>query len=266
MSIQTKNLTLYRGDTRVFRVGFDGGGLPFEPREAQWAMTVRGQTGEELRPQVSVSGREIIITFPAALTQNVAWANGQYDLRAIFGGIVSTVLKGDVYIAPSISNVSGFIGEATEPVRVSIMEQGLVVMASPTPSVETPKMLTAEEIRKIVETVVKENIGSAKQPTQPTQPSPTQPATGGTGNNAAATPTPVPTQPETGGTGNNAAAMPTPAPTQPATGGTGNNAAATPTPAPTQPATGGTGNNAAATDNSGVSDEALADILKDLGS
>ena len=97
-------------------------------------------------------------------------------------------------------------------------------------------------------------------------PAPTQPATGGTGNNAAATPAPAPTQPATGGTGNNAAATPTPAPTQPATGGTGNNAAATPTPAPTQPATGGTGNNAAATDNSGVSDEALADILKDLGS
>jgi len=57
-----------------------------------------------------------------------------------------------------------------------------------------------------------------------------------------------------------------PAPTQPATGDTGANTAATPNPAPTQPATGGTGNNAAATDNSGVSDEALADILKDLGS
>ena len=57
-----------------------------------------------------------------------------------------------------------------------------------------------------------------------------------------------------------------PAPMQPATGDTGANTAATPTPAPTQPATGGTGNNAAATDNSGVSDEALADILKDLGS
>ena len=37
--------------------------------------------------------------------------------------------------------------------------------------------------------------------------------------------------------------------------GTGNNAAVTPTPAPTPPAT----------DNSGVSDAALADILKDLG-
>lgn len=34
--------------------------------------------------------------------------------------------------------------------------------------------------------------------------------------------------------------------------------------APPQPATGGTGNNAAA-DNGGVSDEVLADILKDLG-
>jgi len=48
---------------------------------------------------------------------------------------------------------------------------------------------------------------------------------------------------------------PTPAPTQPGTGGTGNNAAVTPTPAPTQPGTG----------NGGVSDDALADILKDLG-
>ena len=37
--------------------------------------------------------------------------------------------------------------------------------------------------------------------------------------------------------------------------GTGNGAAVTPTPAPTQPAT----------DNSGVSNDALADILKDLG-
>ena len=62
MTIQTKNLTLYKGDTRIFRIGFDGGGLPFEPKSAQWAMTVRGQTGEELRPQISVSGQEIIIT------------------------------------------------------------------------------------------------------------------------------------------------------------------------------------------------------------
>ena len=57
------------------------------------------------------------------------------------------------------------------------------------------------------------------------------------------------------GTGNNAAVTPTPAPTQPGTGGTGNNAAVTPTPTPTQPGTG----------NGGVSDDALADILKDLG-
>nr|DAF35875.1 MAG TPA: hypothetical protein [Caudoviricetes sp.] len=57
------------------------------------------------------------------------------------------------------------------------------------------------------------------------------------------------------GTGNGAAVTPTPAPTQPGTGGTGNNAAVTPTPAPTQPST----------DNSGVSNDALADILKDLG-
>ena len=78
---------------------------------------------------------------------------------------------------------------------------------------------------------------------------------GGTGNGAAVTPTPAPTQPGTGGTGNNAAVTPTPAPTQPGTGGTGNNAAVTPTPAPTQPGTG----------NGGVSDDALADILKDLG-
>ena len=57
------------------------------------------------------------------------------------------------------------------------------------------------------------------------------------------------------GTGTNTAATPNPAPTQPATGGNGTNTAATPNPAPTQPATG----------NGGVSDEALADILKDLG-
>ena len=76
-----------------------------------------------------------------------------------------------------------------------------------------------------------------------------------TGNNAAATPTPAPTPPANNGTGNGAAATPTPAPTPPANNGTGNGAAVTPTPAPTPPATG----------NGGVSDDALADILKDLG-
>ena len=57
------------------------------------------------------------------------------------------------------------------------------------------------------------------------------------------------------GTGNGAAVTPTPAPTQPGTGGTGNNAAVTPAPAPTQPSP----------ENSGVSNDALGDILKDLG-
>lgn len=179
MTIQTKNLTLYKGDTRIFRIGFDGGGLPFEPKSAQWAMTVRGQTGEELRPQISVSGQEIIITFPAHLTQNIAWTLGQYDLRAVFGGIVCTVLRGEIYIAPSITNVSGIIGESTEPIRVSIMEQGLVVVS---PAEGTPTAgVSPEKIREIVKEVIKETQNGngngtehipSTRPEQPVAPTP----------------------------------------------------------------------------------------------
>ena len=161
MTIQTRNLTLYRGDTRIFRIGFDGGGLPFDPKAAQWAMTVRGQTGEELRPQISVSGQEIIITFPAYLTQNTAWATGKYDLRAVFGGLVCTVLKGEIYIAPSVTNVSGIIGESTEPVRVSVMEQGLVVVSpAVTNSAQPPN---ADQIREIVREAIRGNVGGEQE-------------------------------------------------------------------------------------------------------
>ncbi|RPD86261.1 hypothetical protein EGK75_09060 [Neisseria weixii] len=60
-----------------------------------------------IEPIVKKEGNSIEVYFPSYLTQNVAWTSGKYDLRAVLGNVVKTVMSGRVRIEPSVTPLVG---------------------------------------------------------------------------------------------------------------------------------------------------------------
>lgn len=77
--MKVANLVIYRGDTHVFDVQVvDTLGNAFDVSLAQVACTVRSRHGEEIRPDVSVSGNVVRLTFNAEHTKNVQFSHADF--------------------------------------------------------------------------------------------------------------------------------------------------------------------------------------------
>ena len=126
MSIAVKNIELYRGDTHILKLDLSADGQPFAVDAAQLAMSIRPADGSAaISPEISVSGHVVTLFFAPLLTHDLTWERAVYDLRAVYGGVVKTYLRGTVFIRPSVTQVKDLIGsggtvhEATVAVDVS---------------------------------------------------------------------------------------------------------------------------------------------------
>lgn len=67
------------------------------------ACTVRSRHGEEIRPDVSVSGNVVRLTFNAEHTKNVQFSHADYDVQITLNGRVITICRGTVQIIKDIT-------------------------------------------------------------------------------------------------------------------------------------------------------------------
>lgn len=104
--MKIQNLTLYQGDTHVFRVALqavsDGLKSPLDLSDADFVMEVRAAGRQTVQPRITVGDNQITLFFPASLTQQMQGI-ADYDLRGIHPWGVKTYMRGKVSITPCIT-------------------------------------------------------------------------------------------------------------------------------------------------------------------
>lgn len=114
-----KNLNLYRGDTHYFEFVLSGLG---DVGGATVVMDiVPGNGGQVLKPKLTVRGQVVEVLFDSRLTHDLTWQLGNYDMRAIWGGMVKTIAKGTVTISQSVTPVSDRLGEGGSVRREAVL-------------------------------------------------------------------------------------------------------------------------------------------------
>lgn len=104
MDITQHDFELYRGDTCALDVVLtDSQGAPYDVSGARVDMLVLGDTGESLRPEITVSGNTVHVAFAAESTRRMRWTRGKYDLQLTFGETVQTVLRGKIRLLEDVT-------------------------------------------------------------------------------------------------------------------------------------------------------------------
>ncbi|WKS99806.1 hypothetical protein NYR30_00460 [Gallibacterium salpingitidis] len=109
MKVDTKDLTIYRGDDTVFTVLIDA--LPdFSLRDAELKMTLKSKPNIE---QITLSTTDnsinvlsdnvLQLIFSHQLTKNVKSTTWHYDLQMTKNDIVRTLVRGKVIIEPDVT-------------------------------------------------------------------------------------------------------------------------------------------------------------------
>lgn len=127
--MKTKNLSIYQGDTYLFKVALtDEKGEPLQTDGLSFALSVKFPDGETITPELTVDGNIVSLLFPSALTAAITHQTAEYDLRAISGQYVKTYLRGQLHITPSITPVTvGDGGEIREEaVSVAVSEAAII--------------------------------------------------------------------------------------------------------------------------------------------
>lgn len=143
--IKTVNLSIYRGDTHLFKVDLSSNGQPLDLADTVFVMDIKADDGSVLRPELSVEGSALLMLFPAAATAAIEWRAAEYDLRSVSGDVVKTYLRGRVSVSPSISQVSLSDGGGiyrTESVAVDVAGQALIVQRSESGGSQAPSDLS----------------------------------------------------------------------------------------------------------------------------
>ena len=127
--MKTKNLTIYQGDTYLFKVALTSEtGEPLQTDGLSFALAVKFPDGATITPELTVDGNIVSLMFPSALTAAITHTTAEYDLRAISGQYVKTYLRGQLHITPSITPVTaGDGGEIhDETVSVAVSEAAII--------------------------------------------------------------------------------------------------------------------------------------------
>ena len=109
--MKTKNLSIYQGDTYLFKVALTSEtGEPLQTDGLSFALAVKLPDGATIAPELTVDGNIVSLMFPSALTAAITHTTAEYDLRAISGQYVKTYLRGQLHITPSITPVTAGAG------------------------------------------------------------------------------------------------------------------------------------------------------------
>ena len=100
MQPKTKNFTLYRGDTHLFKVRLTAESTPLDLSQTHFQMDIVAGDGSVVRPEIKVADNLVVLLFPAALTRSLTWLRASYDLRAVCGNVVKTYLQGEIQVKP----------------------------------------------------------------------------------------------------------------------------------------------------------------------
>ena len=127
--MKTKNLSIYQGDTYLFKVALTSEtGEPLQTDGLSFALSVKFPDGETITPELTVDGNIVSLMFPSALTAAITHTTAEYDLRAISGQYVKTYLRGQLHITPSITPVTAGAGGEIheEAVSVAVSEAAII--------------------------------------------------------------------------------------------------------------------------------------------
>ena len=127
MQPKTKNFTLYRGDTHLFKVRLTAESTPLDLSQTHFQMDIVAGDGSVVRPEIKVADNLVVLLFPAALTRSLTWLRASYDLRAVCGNVVKTYLQGEIQVKPSVTNVVVDLSDdepAAETVNVDVRRSG----------------------------------------------------------------------------------------------------------------------------------------------
>ena len=127
--MKTKNLSIYQGDTYLFKVALTGEtGEPLQTDGLSFALAVKLPDGATIAPELTVDGNIVSLMFPSALTAAITHTTAEYDLRAISGQYVKTYLRGQLHITPSITPVTAGAGGEIheEAVSVAVSEAAII--------------------------------------------------------------------------------------------------------------------------------------------
>ena len=133
MQPQTKNFTLYRGDTHLFKVRLTAESTPLDLSQTHFQMDIVAGDGSVVRPEIKVADNLVVLLFPAALTRSLTWLRASYDLRAVCGNVVKTYLQGEIQVKPSVTNVVVDLSDdepVAETVNVDVSGQAIIVLPS----------------------------------------------------------------------------------------------------------------------------------------
>lgn len=127
--MKTKNLSIYQGDTYLFKVALTSEtGEPLQTDGLSFALAVKLPDGATIAPELTVDGNIVSLMFPSALTAAITHTTAEYDLRAISGQYVKTYLRGQLHITPSITPVTAGAGGEIheEAVSVAVSEAAII--------------------------------------------------------------------------------------------------------------------------------------------
>lgn len=105
------DLALYKGDTGKFRVTVtDDTGAPVNISTATWDSDIRVNAADAGTPVASftvtpVGGdtSSVDVTLSAVLSAGLAVATYFYDLQMTLGGVVTTLIAGNLFVAQDVS-------------------------------------------------------------------------------------------------------------------------------------------------------------------